>query len=222
MITTKHAGDVRAFVILSQAWYGGSSLPPKYESTGHDEITMGFYCPDGGTSGEFTIAWAPLGDRLVPRLKAFDDSWSALALFSDVVQKLAEIDGTNPSVEQVADILKSCGVVDKTERISPYSGQTLSDQEKVGVMAEVLNVHAQALKSLRSYGCKVSGNDMWAWRAEFGERVSPELGVPEDLYAEVVEKAGTVASRRAALAEVLRTLKDEALTERYAHLIVEQ
>lgn len=221
MKKSKHAGDVRAFIILSQAWYGDTALPAQDRAKGVDEIMMGFYCPDGGTSGEFSIKWAPLGDRLVPRLKAFDDSWSALANFSDVIEKLAAIDGSNPSVEQVATILKSCGVADKTERLSPYSRQNLSDENKVAMMAEVLSVYLRALNNLRDYGRKVSQDPTWAERAEFGVRVPPIVGVPEDLYNEVVDKVGAIASRRTALADALKSVNNKELTKIHAHLIAE-
>lgn len=77
-----------------------------------DEITIGFY--DGGTTGEFCITWVTLAGRTVPQLRVYDDAWSALAGFKDVLDALAEIDGTSPSPEEVKALLRKCGVVDMT------------------------------------------------------------------------------------------------------------
>ena len=87
----KHEGDVRQFRWLSQAWYGEANLGRQRRLV--DEIMIGMYSPEGGTSGEFAIRWTDLGGKPVPMLCAFDDSWSALQHFGDVLAKLAEVDG---------------------------------------------------------------------------------------------------------------------------------
>lgn len=116
-----HEGHVRTFTILSQSWYADASLVAELCAPGGDVMHIGFANPKGGTSGQFSIKWKPLSGKMVPQLRAYDDSWLALAGFSDVLAKLAEVDDTNPTVDQVAGILKSCGVVDATARESPYA-----------------------------------------------------------------------------------------------------
>jgi hypothetical protein len=113
---SKHEGCTRRFAILSQAWHANANLTPEQRRNGEDEITIGLYLPDGSSSGEFRIQWKPCVNRVAPTLRAWEDSWSALANFSDVIQKLGELDSTNPSVQSVAEVLKSCGVTDNTPR----------------------------------------------------------------------------------------------------------
>lgn len=121
MRKNKHEGHVRTFAILSQSWYADASMVAERCAPGGDIVQIGFSNPQGGTSGEFRIKWMPLDGQMVPQLRAYDDSWSALAGFSDVLIKLAELDGTNPTVDQVVAILTSCGVTDVTARVSPYA-----------------------------------------------------------------------------------------------------
>lgn len=111
-----HEGCTRQFTILSQSHYAHASLTPEQIRQGEDEIVLGFYHPEGGTTGEFQINWERLAGKLTPQLHAWNDSWSALVNFKDVLQKLAELDGTDPSVATVVEILKGCGVRDATSR----------------------------------------------------------------------------------------------------------
>lgn len=78
------------------------------------------YADEGGTSGEMSIEWVELAGRSVPLLKVFDDAWSALSMFGDLLQKMAEVDNDNISQEQFVEMLLSCGFVDQTEYESPY------------------------------------------------------------------------------------------------------
>ncbi len=106
----KHEGCKRQFVQLSRAWYSKACLV----GDTLDEVTMGFYHPDGGTTGEFQIRWIPLGGRDTPLLLAYDDAWSALYRFADVLKQLAWLDGANPSPEDVCALLVKCGIEDAT------------------------------------------------------------------------------------------------------------
>lgn len=221
MRTNKHEGHVRTFTILSQSWYADASAIAERRAPGGDVMQIGFSAPEGGTSGEFCIRWKPLDRQIVPQLQAFDDSWSALAGFSDVLAKLAEVDGTNPTVDQVAEILKSCGVVDATERTSPYTDAPSSDEARVTSLANVLTVYKNTLAQFQEIGRKASGDSSWAARAEFGVRVEPLPSISEDLYLEVVEKAGAVARLREKLAASLGKLKNDALIKQYAALTSE-
>lgn len=110
-----HTGAVRAFSVLSQAWYAKHDP----DDTIIDRIMLGFYHSDGGTSGEFSIRWKELSGRVVPRLCAFDDAWSALHHFADVIEALAALDDKAPSSMEVCTVLKRCGLVDQTARQRP-------------------------------------------------------------------------------------------------------
>ena len=101
----------RQFIQLSRAWYAGANLRGGEVI---DEITMGFYHKDGGTTGEFTIRWIELSGSETPMLCCFDGSWHAMWQFRDVLEKMAEIDGTNPTPNEICRILVSCGVADNT------------------------------------------------------------------------------------------------------------
>ncbi|MCL4473541.1 MAG: hypothetical protein M1455_06330 [Actinobacteria bacterium] len=116
----KHEGCRRQFIQLSRAYYGAISLATTRDVT--DEIQVGFYHPDGGTSGEFSIVWIALTCAdTVPRLEAFNDSWDALWQFRDVLEKMAAVDGQNISPDDFCRLLESCGVEDATPVERAYS-----------------------------------------------------------------------------------------------------
>lgn len=52
-MASKHDGDIRGFSILSEAYYAKVCMP----ADAIDEIMIGMYCRDGGTSGEFAVRW---------------------------------------------------------------------------------------------------------------------------------------------------------------------
>lgn len=108
----KHEGCEKGFTHLSKAWYGEACLK---DSEVIDKITIGFYAQDGGTSGEFCVAWEGLAGRPVPRLCVYDDGWSALNEFSDLIKKMADFDGQDISPEEFADLLLSMGIKDRTK-----------------------------------------------------------------------------------------------------------
>ena len=107
-----HTGDIRAFTHTGASWYGPSSL----RSDELDEIMVGFYASDGGTSGEFAIRWVKVGDKWSPRLEAFDDSWSALNHFTDLLALMAQHDSEDMTPETFCELLKECGIKDQTQR----------------------------------------------------------------------------------------------------------
>ena len=127
-----HTGAVRGFIWYSQAWY--SKNIPKDETI--DSISIGMYHPGDGTSGEFVVDWIMLGGKLTPQLRVFDDAWSALAQFQDVLAAMAERDGENVTPEQMAALLLECGVVDQTQRESPYQDR---DREPLATHTQTRN-----------------------------------------------------------------------------------
>ena len=84
----KHAGMTRGYFRSDLIWPGLHVEP---------DIMIGFYDePDGGTTGEFRIAWSDIG----PQLQVFDDGWSALSAMPDLIIELGELKevggGTRP------------------------------------------------------------------------------------------------------------------------------
>lgn len=110
----------KQFIILSQAWYGKSSLDSRTDGLQND-ILFGLYDPSGGTIGEMRIAWYFVGNKLTPKLEVFQDAWYALSKFPDLITELALFDNTNPSPEIMAEILVRCGFEDATPRVNPYN-----------------------------------------------------------------------------------------------------
>lgn len=107
-----HTDCKRGFTQLSKAWYGKANLT---SDDIQDEIMIGMYHPEGGTTGEFSITWKELAGEFTPVLKSFEDSWSALWIFKDVLEKLAELDSTNPTADQIATLLESLGIENMTQ-----------------------------------------------------------------------------------------------------------
>ncbi len=115
-----HTGNIKQYVLLSEAWYASTSLN---NDDRVDEVMFGFYCPDGGTSGEMGMRWHDLsrsyipGDKCItPRLEVFSDAWHALAQFKDVIDAMAEVDDVDITPKQFCEILDRCGFVDVTPR----------------------------------------------------------------------------------------------------------
>jgi hypothetical protein len=106
-----HSECKRQFRHLSRAWYGKEVLR---DSKAVDEIMIGFYHPEGGSTGEFVIEWISMAGTLTPRLKAFDDSWSALWEFRDLLEIMAVHDGEDLTPEAMCGVLAGCGISDAT------------------------------------------------------------------------------------------------------------
>ena len=114
---------IRGFHILSQAWYADANLRGKFPAKFLDDVTFGMFDEDndGGTTGEMSLKWYELGGKVVPKLECFNDAWEVLAEFSDVITELGKVDSRNITPDEFAEILKSCGFKDMTDRpkISP-------------------------------------------------------------------------------------------------------
>lgn len=211
----KHEGDERQFIIMSQAWYGDAVSKKIGYRPDDDEIMLGYYCPGGGTSGEFSIKWRELGNRNVPYLKAFDDSWSALAGFADVIAALKELDATNPTVEQVAKVLLACGVKDATPRESPYKPAA----DDLQALATLLSIHLESFERVRELGREISKNPAWAAGFEFNRGVlNGTKEVPRAVVDELVNSSEMVDAYRTKLVTALEQRKDPELTAQYKSL----
>lgn len=120
-------GTCRGYSIKKEVCYNkdGPGIP--------DEITVGYYEEDGSTCGEFCFSWRQTGTC---ELKAYDDSWVALAMMPDLLSALADVkpatkekDNTRSciTVQQVVQALNSLGFKDRTEREEPGSKEIVFD-----------------------------------------------------------------------------------------------
>lgn len=107
-----HTNCKRQFTQLSRAWYADANLP---QGNKVEIITIGFYDPEGGTTGEFEVSWQKVGGRLTPKLTSFDDSWNALFNFSDMLEAMADIDSEDISPEDFCKLLLELGIEDATK-----------------------------------------------------------------------------------------------------------
>lgn len=112
-----HSGCKRQFYHLSSAWYANAVLR---DSKIVDEVMIGFYFSDGGGSGEFAVRWEMLGDKITPRLEVFDDAWSALWEFRDLLERLSEVDDEKITPSDLVKILIDLKIEDATPTVSPY------------------------------------------------------------------------------------------------------
>jgi hypothetical protein len=105
-----HVGNIRGFSQLSKAYYASTFIRGRTI----DEITIGMYSEEGGSSGEFSVVWEVLDGEIVPRLNVWNDSWSALAMFEDLTDWMASIDSERISPDDFCDKLRSLKIVDRT------------------------------------------------------------------------------------------------------------
>lgn len=104
----------RAFILSHEAWYakvGDQTL------ISEKRVMFGEYdLREGGCRAEMKIGWKTLGDREVPYLNVYDNSWELLAEFQDVVSALGKLKDKCITPRQFADLLLSLGFQDITER----------------------------------------------------------------------------------------------------------
>ena len=106
-----HTGCIRAYCRSSKAYY--SAYVTKEELT----VNFGMYdIVDGSTSGEMKMEWVDIGSKITPQLQVFDDGWSALGLFTDLVVELSLVDSKDISDDEFCSILDRLGFKD----ITPY------------------------------------------------------------------------------------------------------
>lgn len=111
---SNYDGRIRGFHWTSRAYYA-SSIGDR------QEILFGMYDENGeGTSGEMAIRWVDVGAKVAPRLEVFDDAWSALFLFNDLLEAMSEVDGQNITQEDFVALLLDHGFIDLTAYNSPY------------------------------------------------------------------------------------------------------
>ena len=109
-----HTDCRKSFYHTTAAYYWKNL--PGFPDRIFDEVMVGMYHDDGGTSGEFAITWEWLGDSKVIRLKAFNDSWSALAQCSDLIEYMETLDENYVEPEEFIAKLVEMGYKDLTAR----------------------------------------------------------------------------------------------------------
>ena len=122
-----HKGDFRGYHHLAEAWYSKASLESLKRKGIIDEVTFGFYCGDGGTSGEMAMRWYDLNNndpllinrRPFARLECFEDAFHALGEFSDVIEELSQVDEQKIQPKEFCALLDQCGFRDLTARDKP-------------------------------------------------------------------------------------------------------
>lgn len=136
-----HDGCKRGFYRSGKAWYA--------EAIGGDTaIHVGMYHEEGGSSGEMSVHWISLGGKSVPQLRAFDDSWSSLFLFTDLVAEMAEVDDQNVTEEQFVEMLLKCGFEDQTQYINPNDKSPRSKQvARIAQLEDELKAERERLSS---------------------------------------------------------------------------
>ena len=114
-----HSGCIRGFHQHSRAWYAlfrrSDNGRMILQEGNVDRFQFGMYDPDGGCAGEMAIVFEELAGKVVPRLKCYDDGWSALASFSDLLTRMAEVDDQNITPDDFRKMLLECGFTDLTK-----------------------------------------------------------------------------------------------------------
>jgi hypothetical protein len=101
----------RKYVNTDESWY---ATLPSYVP--YRDIIFGVYAEEGGTTGEMTMVW---NDRGHAKLEAYDDSFSVLAQFKDVIDAVADhckLTNDLLTKEDFIKILEACGFEDDTTR----------------------------------------------------------------------------------------------------------
>lgn len=109
----QHGECFRGYHRSSKVWYANAI------NDNRTPVYFGMYDPDGGTSGEMEMEWIDIDNKQCAKLKAFEDSWSALSLFTDLIQKMGGVDSDLIQEDDFCKILNECGFQDLTEYNHP-------------------------------------------------------------------------------------------------------
>lgn len=115
-----HEGCIRGYHRYSKSWNANKS--------DKIEVDFGMFIEGDGGTGTITVEWNELGGELCAKLISYDDSWSALSLFTDLIEKMGEVDGENIQEEEFCQLLDECGFKDMTSYTNPYAVVTLEEE----------------------------------------------------------------------------------------------
>jgi hypothetical protein len=117
---TQEGGEAnarRGFHHFAEGWY----YRHRREYAPVDDVCFGLYAAEGygGCEAEMVMEWVPVGDSRTPtaRLHVFDESFSLLSEFADVLKALAGRRKLRP--KEFCELLKRCGFQDLTQRQGP-------------------------------------------------------------------------------------------------------
>ena len=110
----RYAHFIKGFFQHSRAFYAKTLTSIQHKDT-VDMINIGFFDPQGGAAGEFSVRWLRVGDKITPHLEAFDDSWRALANMPELIQFMAEVDGLDITPHFFREHLLTLGFTDLTK-----------------------------------------------------------------------------------------------------------
>lgn len=109
---------MKGFTVFTEAWWAESQRPQEGAA---EEIMVGDYDPDGGTTGEFAVRWYNLQGRLTPRVEMFHDSWQLFREWPEFFDALAHISYFSAQPEYFRVWLEAQGFKDMTPRENPYA-----------------------------------------------------------------------------------------------------
>ena len=112
-MNNKYQDCKRQFIQLSKSRYAEANLKDKDIQ---DEIILGFYHKDGGTTGEFSIKWIQLGNKFTPKVEMLNDySWSLFQGFKDLFEAMVKLDNTEITPDKFVIFLEKLGIENATE-----------------------------------------------------------------------------------------------------------
>ena len=106
---SKYKVHKRAYIRLSKLSYAKQILG----ST--KRVMVGMCAPNGIMSNSFTFEWVELNGENYVMLQAFEDAWSDLWLFNDLLEKMAKIDSNGIQETEFCQLLDSLGIMDVTQ-----------------------------------------------------------------------------------------------------------
>lgn len=135
---SKHEGMIRGYHRSHLAWYA------KANNITEPEILFGLFDPEeGGTTGGMVMEWVNIGGESVANLNVFEDAWSTLSLFTDLIQRMGEVDNQLIQEPEFCKMLDECGFIDMTEYTNPRETQTSNEEETVTL--SIPKKHAERL-----------------------------------------------------------------------------
>lgn len=96
-----------------------------------NEIYINFYDEESGKQADFNIEWVDLSNKMAPRLRMFHDCWTSFSMIPELFTALESVDNMNPSIDVIANILKSCGFVDNTAYKIEVGEQTIKQLQSI-------------------------------------------------------------------------------------------
>lgn len=104
-----HNDCERGYCVHTDAWW------KRHTDDSRPEVEFGMYDPEGDVSGVASVVWETLDGKEIPKLECFDDGWSALSLFPDLIQEMGKVDSDNITPDDFIDLLERLNFQEHTE-----------------------------------------------------------------------------------------------------------